>query len=568
MMYDKKTPQQAETAFIYGCVLLLMPFFALLISSAAFAMNGSVAPWMFPASCLSALAYGHVQICRTAPDASRSLSRYYTTIITTLLFAIVSAALIYDNSSDGNYYHQGTIIALLEGWNPFAGSEGIDSLWIKHYAKAIEIVAATIAACTGRIEAGKAVNILLAFSSGFVAYSFLRTTFCKLSKTKTIVLTCLLTLCPTVLRQMYVYYIDYAMYTFMLLTILSLLRLSRNSGDRASWTVIVAATLFAAGVKFNIAFYQYLTLAIGTIWLYVAGQRALAYKLAGVSLLLLIGGMCLLGYHPYITNLTGWGNPFYPLIGSTVDIMTGNTPELYANGNRFTNLIRSLFYTYDGTAVWCPFATDSLRDYIIGFDRRITGFSPFFVYVFIGSIALLVSCRKAISKTHLRTSCAIAALLTASCFIFEQSWWMRYVPFLWGAPLSLLLCTEHAELRGWRKALRNTLYALLGLTLLLTAGSAAIGGMTLTSRLNGLYSAVTPESTVKMYVGDMDSFRYKLQERGIRYEEIPSDNYCEGDPALRKLPLQDEVTFYLDSATYSRIKRPDLMDYVVGKKAE
>lgn len=568
MMYDKTTQPQAETAFISGCVLLLIPFFALLISSAAFAMQGCIAPWMFPAACLAALAYGHVEIRRTSSDASHPLLRYYLTIIATLLFAIVSAALIYDNSTDGNYYHQGAIIALLEGWNPFAGSEGIDSLWIKHYAKAIEIVAATIASCTGRIEAGKAVNVMLAFSSALVAYSFLRTTFRRLTTTKAIVLTCLLTLCPTVLRQMYVYYIDYAMYTFMLMTVISLMRLSRKSGDRVSWIVITAATLFAAGVKFNIAFYQYLTLAIGTIWLYIAGQRALACKLAGTSLLLLIGGMCLLGYHPYITNLIGWGNPFYPLIGSTVDIMTENTPELYADGNRFTNWLRSLFYTYDGTAVWCPFATDSLRDYVIGFDRRITGFSPFFVYVLIGSVALLASCRKAISKAHLRTCCTIAVLLTAACFVFEQSWWMRYVPFLWGVPLSLLLCTEHAGLKGWRRAFRTTLYALMGLTLLLTAGSAAIGGMTLTTRLNGVYKAVTPESTVKMYVGGMTSFRHKLQERGIRYEEIPSDNYCEGDPALRKLPLQDEVTFYLDSATYSRIERPDLMDYVVGKKAE
>ena len=66
----------------------------------------------------------------------------------------------------------------------------------------------------------------------------------------------------------------------------------------------------------------------------------------------------------------------------------------------------------------------------------------------------------------------------------------------------------------------------------------------------------------------MPSFRYKLQERGIRYEEIPAEDYCAGDTSLHKLPLQDEVVFYLDTETYMRIKLPDLLDYVVGKKAE
>lgn len=568
MMQNGKSNPSACEAYIWGCVLLLIPFLSWLFSSMAFAVGSTIACWIFPAACLSALAYGHIQISRTSPHPAGPLLRYYAAISATLLFAVLSAASFYDNSTDGNIYHQDTVIALLDGWNPFAGSDSIGSIWIRHYAKAIEIVAATITACTGRLEAGKAVNVILALSAGFTAYSFLREEFRKQSTTKIVLLTLLLTLSPTVLRQLYVYYIDYAMYCFMLLTVLSLIRIYRGADNKA-WTIIVTATLFATGTKFNIAFYQYLTLAVSIIWFYLARKQALACKLAVISLLMLAGGMCLLAYHPYITNLTGWGNPFYPLIGSSIDIMAGNTPELYTEGNRFSNLIRSLFYTYDGRAVWIPFITGSLRDYVIGFDRRIAGFGPFFIYIYIGAAALLACCRQSVGKTQLRVCTAMSILLSAACFAFEQSWWMRYVPFLWAAPLLLLLCTEYAPRINRRASvLRNALYGLLGLTLLLTAGSTAIGAGGITIRMNRLYKAVTPESAVKIYAGGMPSFLYKLQERGIHYEEIPSEDLCISDSALRRLPLQDEVVFYLDTATYARIKRPDLLDFIMDKKDE
>lgn len=555
----------AVECYIGGYVVLLSLFLSLFVSSLLFAVGSCVQPWIFPTACVISLLYGHWWLHRRKQLSWRILIRYYIGLLLLFVAAIFSAMYIYDNSSDGNLYHQGAVIALVQGWNPFAGSEGIDVLWIKHYAKGIETIAATIAACMGRIESGKAVNILLAASTLLITLAFIRREFPGLSRLKVLWLSMLLALCPVVLRQLYVYYVDYAMYSFLLLTVLSLVQIYRHD-DIESWCLLAMVALMAPTVKFTVAFYEYVTLAVAVIWFFVAHRRRLAYQLALYSLLVVVVGMFGLGYHPYVTNTVGWGNPFYPLVGSSVDIMTANTPQLYEGGSRFVNFVKSLFYTYDGSTVWIPGFTDSLNDYVIAFDRRIAGFGPFFAYILVGSVVLFAFCRKRLPGEKAKPIGVIAILLFLACFFFEQAWWMRYVLFLWAVPVLLLLCTEYAEhLTKWQRVFRNVLYLLMAATMAMAVVSAAIGAVTVTQRFNVICRSVSPESTVKVYVHSMDAFLYKLKERNVSYELL--DTLGSADTTLCRLPLLENwVEFYLDEETYSRIKRPDFLDVVTHNK--
>ena len=564
--YRLFTPTAAE-CYVWGYVLLAMLFLSLCLSSLLFAAGSHVQPWVFPAACAVSVLCGHVWLAKTVKSARGAVVRYYVVLFLLLFVAISTSALIYDNSSDGNLYHQGAVIALLEGWNPFAGSDGIGVLWIRHYAKGVETMAATIASFTGRLESGKAVNILLAASTFFMALAFMRREFPAHSRAKVLWLALVTSMSPIVLRQLYVYYVDYAMYSLMLLTVLSLVQIYRQSGF-AAWSVLAMAALMAPTVKFTVAFYEYWVLAVAVIWFFWAHRRRLSYQLALFSVLLMVVGMCGLGYHPYVTNTLGWGNPFYPLVGSSVDIMAINTPQLYEDGNRVINFVRSLFYTYDGTAVWIPGVTDSLNDYVIAFDRRIAGFGPFFVYILIGSVLLFACCRRRLPVEKVRPCLLLAVLLFFSCFIFEQAWWMRYVPFLWAVPLLLLLCTEYAAaLTKGQKIFRNLLYGLMAATMAMAVGSAAIGAMSVTGRFGAICRSASPNSTVKVYVRSMDSFLYKLRENGVSYELL--DTMECADTTLCRLPLlEDWVVFYLDKDTYSRIKRPDFLDVVTKNKGE
>lgn len=563
------SPTPHEMA-LWGITLLLIPFLSLLLATVAFMSGGVISAWMFPAAIVLSLAIGYCLLNKNGNPYSAT--RYCVVIVASMLFALLSSALIYDHSYDGNTYHQEAIFLMEQGWNPFHNPTMPTSLWEKHYAKSLEIVASTIAVVFNRIEYGKAVNILLILASLFITTSFLRREFPHKRGAKIALLASLLALCPIVIRQAYTYYNDYPMYTFMLLTVIALTELYRNSKQREAWIILIVATLFAAVTKFTIGFYVYLTLAIGIIWIFVVGKHPLSYRLAIVSVLLIIAGYGILGYHPYVTNTIGWGNPFYPLIGSSVDIMSNNTPELYASGNRFSNLIRSLFYNGTGTAIWVPFVTDSLRDYYISYDSHIAGFSPLFVYALLAAILLWAIAVHQEQKNDMtnrpRTTTygIMALLLILCCFIFEQSWWMRYVPFLWAVPVILLLYTEYCNtLTHWHRGLRNTCYALLLFIQLLCCGAALVGGISFTLRLGAIYHAVTPQSKVELYnIMGSESFNYKLQERGIEFEVLESNH--PSDSTMVCIPFPNKALIYLDATTASRIDRSDLMEFVTQSR--
>lgn len=562
------TPDEMTT---WGITLLLIPFISLLLATGTFILGGVIGVWMFPTAIILSLVAGSY-LCNKNSNRRSTVLRNCGIVVASLLFALLSSAIIYDHSYDGNTYHQGAIFHMIQGWNPFYAPDMQASLWETHYAKALEIVASTISICFNRVECGKAVNILLILSSIFITASFLRREYPHHSGRKTALLTSLLAFCPTVIRQAYIYYNDYPLYTFMLLVVIALIDLYRNSKNTSAWIILITATLFAAVTKFTIAFYVYLTLAIGIIWIFTTSKRSLSYTLALVSLPLIIVGFGVLGYHPYVTNTLGWGNPFFPLIGSNVDIMIYNTPELYQGGNRLTNWLRSLFYNGMGTDIWIPFVTDSLRDYYISYDSRIAGFGPFFVYCMMAAAVVWASRvyneRKEQTASRQRVAFygITSLLLILGCFIFEQSWWMRYVPFLWAVPLLLLLYTEYSEqLSRWQRAARNTCYALLLFTQILCWGATFIGGISFSMRLGALYHEVTPQSTVELYnIMGSESFNCKLQERDITFDVLQEDN--PSDSTMICLPFPNKAHIYLDAETASRIKRPDLMDYVISNR--
>lgn len=557
-------------AEIGGVTLLLIPFLSLLIATASFFVGGGLGAWIFPAAVIISFVIGHT-LCTRYIDTPKSLLRYYLYTTLSLAFALLSASLLYDNSFDGNTYHQGSIVDMIMGCNPIHTPQDFSSLWSRHYAKAIEIAASTIALFFNRIETGKAVNILIIEASIFITYSFLRRTFSHHTSHRTAFFTLLLTLCPTVIRQAYIYYIDYTLYTFMLLVAISLITIYRDN-NHISWHILIITAILAASTKFTVAFYIFLTIGIGILWFFIAGQRKLSLRMTILSIGLFIIGFGLVGYHPYITNAIGWGHPFYPLMGGDIDIMSNNTPELYLNGNRLSNWLRSLFYNAQGTDVWLPIISDSLHDYYISHEARIAGFGPFFGYTLFASMLLAAYCigkewqSSTCNKAQIRTFIGISLLLISTCFIFEQSWWMRYIPFLWAVPIILLLYTEHNNsLPTPIVTIRTALYTLLVATQLLCCATTIVAGGAFTQRLGGLFNAITPQSTVNVYhLIESPSFEYKLQERGIKYEVVEID--LESDTTLHCVHIPDNANVYVDSTTYMRMQHPDLLDFIGGKK--
>lgn len=344
------------------------------------------------------------------------------------VICIVIGACFPDFSSDGNNYHQEIIFHLVNGWNLIY--EDIRhpevSLWTIHYAKAIEIVAAGIVKFTGILESGKAVNLILMSATALICYSAIGAVMPTVSRRKMILLIIILIGNPVCITQVLTYYIDYTIYCYVLLTIASVIVICEKQRVLPGTIILIGTIFLAAGTKFNAFFIEGLTVLCISGWLWYRRNYKVLRLVLIVSFLSAVIGGCVLGFHPYLTNWINAGHPLYPLLGAgSVDIMTFNTPELYTGHNRFINFMLSIFGGL------------SMPNY----DTRICGFGPTFSVLFLMAVIWWIYSIYRSRRITVRAYIVIVTL--CSCFIFEQSWWARYIPQLWLLiPLTLMDCWE------------------------------------------------------------------------------------------------------------------------------
>lgn len=479
------------------------------ISCIVFALNGVISGWIFPVSVL----ISSTAILLPRFNIHDTIKGLITGIMVIAGGCVVSSFL-FDNSYDGNAYHQEAITFLLDGWNPFYSQAPTETFWVNHYAKALEIVSATIASATGNIESGKAVNIIIFFSMLFFALSSVEILCKKHSKNLHILIAACICANPVVTSQIFSFYNDYALYCFIVID-LSLFIILLNS---KFWTLTLLrmgmATILAADTKFSHFFYM------GILWIamlaYLLHHRRNDKKLyfrfcaTGISSALI--AFFLTGFHPYMTNTIDFGNPLFPLVGGNVDIMSINTPDIYSGGNRFSNFLISLFSQ--------KIAYDSLLPNPAGFltlalDSRVQGFGPF-----MGSILFLSIAYMLLRKANGTAWYAIAVIFLMT-FCFEQSWWARYTPFLWLIPCIALISTV--------SRVRNnniTAKTILGLffVIMLTTGGAALG-LSIAKNISTylyrkeLFTILHKEKQVRIADERFATFIWKMNRQGI--EPIP-----------------------------------------------
>lgn len=428
---------------VAGLALLLIPLFCYALSFACFAAGFALNSLVFPIAVAISFVTSII-VCKT--DARTAL-RGPASALLILFIGGVLLTLIEDHSFDGRYYHQEIILSLDDGWNPlhephYSGSPYI-TLWEAHYAKAMEIAEATVVKFSGFIESGKVINLCIIAGSALLFYSFLPG-IVSCSKKQRILLTLLAAFNPIGLSQLLTYYIDFTIYYFCLLTIITLLCMARKLSP-ANIAALAGIIIMAAGTKLTTFFYVGLTIFAAILWLLIASKRRrLAFDIALIALVCAAIGVLLFGYHPYITNWKIMGNPLYPLAGEgAVDIMKPNTPLEYLNHNRFRNFFDSLTYF-------------NRADY----ETRKGGFSPYMIpLMFFAAMALCVAWKERVR--HYRLLVYIAAVTLASCFIFEQSWWARYINFIWLFPLAGVVASCSAK-TGFMKYL-TTFISLWGI---------------------------------------------------------------------------------------------------------
>lgn len=351
-----------------------------------------------------------------------------------------------DSSYDGNAYHQEMVTVIGNGeWNPYFDRvvpEGY-MLWTIHYAKGIEILAASIMTLTGSLESGKAINLILLVSTGLLCWEWIKCLNDWAVVNKVIFLVLLLAN-PVTLIQWFNYENDFQFYCYLLLTILFGLQIVDNRNKSTSYVGLSVVILLAIATKFNAFFFEGLTVICLLVWMLVLKKYA-EFKMAFLisSLVAIVSAVIICG-HPYMTNWMNNSHPLYPLMGeSPADIMSYNTPPEYVGHNRFFNFLQSYF----AFKIYSP-------------GMRKGGFGLVFPVIMV--LSLFTIGFRCVETKKLTGSMIMAFLVLASCFIFEQSWWGRYVCQLWLiVPIAYYdgveSCDKLGQFSGWLIALLGCL---------------------------------------------------------------------------------------------------------------
>lgn len=400
----------------FAFLTLLFFLVNFLLCTAALTVGAILQPWIFPASMLSVVVYGLVR---------------KKTLIVLLFFGIFIVSLLlgyftFDTTFDSISYHKPTIQALASNWNPIYSHRNDLGLWTLHYARGLELQASSIVTSGLGLETSKGINFMFFFATSALAFVALKKSFMMLSLRQIFIVVFVLMSNPVVLSQLFTFYNDAYLYMETISMIALFIIWRKDCENRGIYDImLLSVTIIAVNTKFTHLFFG--CLLWGGYWLYLWCFKD--YKLLKRSFLVggcaLLVGIGFIGFNPYITNFINSGDPFYPLLSNTVDIMSGNTPEIFINDNRILAFVKAQLSSE--TQAWSILTTNITLEDVLkpSADSRTLGFGLLFAPLLICSITLMM-----MTRPGKELWIAFSLSLVPLCF-FEQSWWARYIPFPW-----------------------------------------------------------------------------------------------------------------------------------------
>lgn len=526
--------------FLVAFLVIGTAFFVLLLSALGFFAGVGMSWWHLPlsltlSSIVSFFASGFFD---RENRISLFLSSLIVTVVALLIFILIAGYFI-DTSWDGQFYHQEAVYQLSEGWNPHTQvlPDSLNtSIWVNHYPKAAEIPQAAVYSFTGKIETGKATNLLLWLAS-FMLTIYFFATVTKFSWWKILLYAVFFSCSPIVINQLFTYYIDGQVSALLLCLLIVCTLLYRSYNP---WYLLLLAfiSVICINLKFTCLIYTSLLLFSFALVLLVFRRIDLFRKVLVTGAVSGLVAVLVVGYNPYVTNTRNNGHPFYPVMGaSKVDIMAGLMPTGFTEKGRFERFFISLFSHTDDPGPWLaePRAPElktpfTLNRYDLSYSRienaRIGGFGPFFSGIFLVSLllALLVLFDRKDAGGGRYRFLLIPVVLIVTVFLFPESWWARFIPQFWFVPFCFLLLVETAgRVRKGFVYLKYFVYAAILLNIgfsLLSIPFRILKTEQVRYQMAQLKALNAP---VKVEWKEARSNRVRFQEYGLPYTEQKID---------------------------------------------
>ena len=483
------------------------------LSSISMWLNIGINPLIFPISLIISLFIG----IKTAKWNYKDI--FIACIITILLLTLSFS--IYDYSYDGQWYHSGTILKLSEGWNPVFQHDikvhHSADLWINHYSRGMETVSACIVSTFNNLEIGKAINLFFLASTIFYILFFLNNFLLETKTLTKLWLTLVIVLNPVVICQMFTFYIDYSLYSVILILAILLYSINKNDYKEKNISLISICLIlyFVPSIKFNIMFWVVMFMIGYTVYIWLNTKHIPKY----IYTFILCGslGVIIGAYNPYITNIIYHNNPFYPLMGdNNVDIMSIQLPPLYKEGNTITNILHSLIgnpaNSFDTTNI--SVLSLSLENIKASgeVDARIGGFGIFFFEATIILIALL-SFAKGEKKKIVLLSLFI---LFISLFVLPSGWWARYVVYFYLFPIIILIYLFKCKNSKFINVMRYLPISLLTINIVISLAVVLAFGLSYRIKMSNTLEILSKLNNIEMSTWNI-SFLNKLDKHKIKY---------------------------------------------------
>lgn len=551
MLYTDGSNDYAEGL---GTALLALLFFMLLFCSITFIIMQPINFVQFPLSLLCSLAWVYMLVAR-----GRVFLKIVLTTLGIIAGSILFCSFVYDTGYDSYSYHLNIVANMVHGWNPFFEDPPDNSLWARHYAKGMEMMQAVVFGFTRNIQSVRCVNFILACAAASVAWYTLKRVFRRISYTWRWCIVCLIFANPVVLSQLTTAYNDYALWLEIVILAASFLLMYYDDLDTTAY--IWMFFIFSIGIttKFTHFFYLGILCIFFAVWCILTRQYFIVKAASSFISVSVALGIVIMANNPYLTNFVDYGNPFYPLLGRYVDIMSQNTPEMYIDGGRITNFAKSLLSV--GNEEWGSLTGGfSLNDFVqtYSYDARVNGFGILMAPALIASFVLMLL-NKASKQWWI---VYIFCLLMAFCF--DQAWWARYVPFIWALIIIPILyyansCFGEYEVK--RKLSAKRIIASLVVVIVMSNALMAIA-ISLTARASytsylNYIAAAQKASGKKIRVANFNSsFRETFDDLHINYENYPSDSLLKSpdklyticnfikSPVIAELPPEDFPALY------------------------
>lgn len=368
----------------------------------------------------------------------------YLVYLVIVLILLMYFSQFIEHSYDGNMYHGETMVQLLWGWNPFYDTDlhfyTNATQWSVLYPKFTWIYGAFWLKLTGMSSSAMILNTLFALMAALKTY-LVSSKYLKNSLFG-FILAIVVLLNPIFIEQIHTFYVDAMLGNLTLLLILFNIEYT-DEYKFSSLLNIAFISIILINTKFTGFVFAGIIDLGAFIYLVIINKKyALHYFLNGIFLLII--GVIIIGFSPYINNIINFRHIFFPLMGKDKwDIISFLIPEQIINLRTYQRLLYSLSM---GSDVWDNLIYFGEYGYLY-YDQRIGGFGGhFFKLLILSSSIISVYIISSIKRIKLNYILLFVMLLISVIVNYQNIWWARYIPQLWFiVPIALYILLKYVK---------------------------------------------------------------------------------------------------------------------------